>query len=499
MAKATHIRMGGFTSTKWRRPGQHPRRASAVVARAAGMLCPLLVLALSACSGPPAASARTPVVTIGAVSDSAVAGTPLEFAVRAKPAPAADLPVWIDVAAEPAGCVPGAGSRVRVMINARSGESVHAVPTTGTAACEVSVTVIGGTGYEVGDPAKATVSVTGQEAPPMLEGDPVVTIEAGQSGVAWGGEVSFTLNADRQLPAALEVMVEWSGTDSLLPPSPPEMVTIAANSRSVTLTAETVDAGVDGDVTVTVASGEGYTVGDPASATVAVSEDPGSGSAGPGSTGPGSTDPSVPAVTVSGPSSVTEGAPVVFTFTASGTLSSDLAVAVQWASQGNFVSGTLPGASVTIPTSGSVTVTVETVADSVQEAHGSITVTVQGGDGYRVGSQASATVIVEDDDQPSVTIAEVTATVTEGNAVSFTLTASPPPGSPLTVNVSWFFTSGVLDGSPPSTYTMNSASLPISWQSATTEDGDRQVTVVVNDGTGYTVGTPSSARVIVTD
>ena len=60
-----------------------------------------------------------------------------------------------------------------------------------------------------------------------------------------------------------------------------------------------------------------------------------------------------------------------------------------------------------------------------------VTATIADGDGYRAGAaakaSASATLMPE---QPVVTITAGDSPVTEGNPVTFTLTAAPPPASP---------------------------------------------------------------------
>ena len=55
---------------------------------------------------------------------------------------------------------------------------------------------------------------------------------------------------------------------------------------------------------------------------------------------------------------------------------------------------------VAIPTSGTVSFTVATVDDEMDEANGSISATVSSGTGYTVGTSSSASVTVNDDDEP---------------------------------------------------------------------------------------------------
>ncbi|MXZ84460.1 MAG: hypothetical protein F4Z02_02235, partial [Acidimicrobiia bacterium] len=70
-----------------------------------------------------------------------------------------------------------------------------------------------------------------------------------------------------------------------------------------------------------------------------------------------------------------------------------------------------------------------------------MTVTVAGGSGYTVsGTAGSATVNVADDDDPPPAVPEISITadgdVTEGADASFTVSASPAPAQPLSVDVS---------------------------------------------------------------
>ena len=53
---------------------------------------------------------------------------------------------------------------------------------------------------------------------------------------------------------------------------------------------------------------------------------------------------------------------------------------------------------VSIPTSGTATLTIPTVGDSTEEPHGAVTAVVQTGTGYTVGTPWSAMVTVNDDD-----------------------------------------------------------------------------------------------------
>ena len=97
---------------------------------------------------------------------------------------------------------------------------------------------------------------------------------------------------------------------------------------------------------------------------------------------------------------VTEGGSATFTISASPAPSAPLSVTVTVTQQGDYGAST-GTKTVTVPTSGTKTYTVATTGDNTDEAHGSVTVTLNAGSGYTVSSsRGAATVAVSDDDDP---------------------------------------------------------------------------------------------------
>ena len=123
---------------------------------------------------------------------------------------------------------------------------------------------------------------------------------------------------------------------------------------------------------------------------------------------------------------------------------------------------------------------------------------------------------IQDNDNPAnpnVTIAPGTSAVTEGTAATFTVTATPAPTAATSVSVVVTEeTSGGQDFVASSNETTHTVSIPASGSPgagtgtltiATVGDATQElhgaVTATVSDGTGYTVGNPSSATVTVHD
>ncbi len=321
---------------------------------------------------------------------------------------------------------------------------------------------------------------------------PAVSVSAG-ADVTEGGDAVFTVTANPAPATALSVTVTVATAGEFGITAGTQTVPIpTTGSATLTLTTANDDADeTDGSVSVTVAAGDGYTVGDPASGTVAVADDD---------------DAPLPAIAVSAGDAVTEGGDATFTVTASPAPASPLAVSVTVAARGDYgiASGTR---TVSIPTAGSATLTLATSDDDADEPDGSVSVTVAAGDGYTVGDPASGSVSIADDDLPPpvVSIAAKAASVTEGGAAAFTLTADRAPDADLTVTLSVAETGGgdhvAAADEGAATAVIAKGATEAVFSVATVDDDanepDGSVTVTLKDGGGYTVSpSPGNAAAV---
>ena len=213
--------------------------------------------------------------------------------------------------------------------------------------------------------------------------------------------------------------------------------------------------------------------------------------------------PTLPEISITAGSGVTEGTAASFTLTASPTPTADLDVTIAVSQSGDYV--TTGSRTVTIPSSGSKTFTVTTTDDSDDEPDGSVTATISNAAGYTVASNAgAATVAVSDNDAPTLPEISITAGsgVTEGTAASFTLTASPAPAADLDITVSVsqsgdYVTTGSRTVTIP---TSGSKSFTVTTTDDSDYEPDGSVTVSINNGTSYTVSSSSStASVAIAD
>ena len=277
-------------------------------------------------------------------------------------------------------------------------------------------------------------------APPPPPPDPEVSIAAG-GDITEGGTAVFTVTADPAPSAALAVTVTVAQTGDYGATPGTHTVTIPT-SGTATLTVTTINDSTDetdGSVTATVNTGTGYTVSATAgTAAVAVADD----DPAPPPPPPPTADPEV---SIAAGADIDEGGTAVFTITADPAPPAPLTVDVAVAQSGDF--GVSPGSrTVTIPTSGTATLTVATTNDTTDEPDGSVTATVDAATGYTVSATAgAATVAIADDDnpppppppppsasKPTITVDDATAAEGDG-AVEFTVRLSAAATSTVTV------------------------------------------------------------------
>ena len=320
------------------------------------------------------------------------------------------------------------------------------------------------------------------DPPPATE--PELTISGGPA-ITEGATATFTITADPAPtdPITVNMDVDQDGSWGAAGPA-----TVTVSGATTTYSITTTDDDVfepDGSVTATVEAGTGYTVGADSAATVKVSNnDPPA--------------PSTPKISIEGGPAITEGGTATFTITADPAPTSPVTVNIDVSEVGDWDA---TGPSIVTVSGATATYTITTSDDSIDEPNGSVTATVLAGQGYRLAFAYRATVAVSDDDLP---VPELTITagsaITEGQTATFTITASPTPEVPVTVNIG-VSEVGDWDATGPTTVTVNSATTIYSITTSDDEQDelDGSVTATLRSGAGYTLGSASSATLNVSD
>ena len=119
------------------------------------------------------------------------------------------------------------------------------------------------------------------------------------------------------------------------------------------------------------------------------------------------------------------------------------------------------------------------------------------------GGPATATVTIEDNDLPRVSVATDTATADEDETLWFTLTREGVTDDPLTVNVRVTETRQMLGSGQPTTATFDAGFSTTTLEVALTDDTEDEdnsvVKVTVRSGSGYSVGASASATAAALD
>ena len=324
----------------------------------------------------------SPLVSISGGSSVTEGGT-ATFTLSASPAPQAAITVNVSVVES--GAFAGSGQTGSREVTVPAGGKASLTVTTRDDSTDesdgsITATLADGSGYSVGSPRSASVTVKDNDVPAVsVSGGPPVTE---------GGTATFTLSASPapQAGITVNVSVVESGAFAGSGQTGSREVTVPAGGKA-SLTVTTRDDSTDesdGSITATLADGSGYSVGSPRSASVTVK------------------DNDVPAVSVSGGPPVTEGGTATFTLSASPAPAAGITVNVSVVQSGAFAGSRQTGLrEVTIPAGDDeASLTVTTRDDSTDEPDGSIRATVtSAGQSYLVSSTAyTASVAVKDND-----------------------------------------------------------------------------------------------------
>jgi hypothetical protein len=207
----------------------------------------------------------------------------------------------------------------------------------------------------------------------------------------------------------------------------------------------------------------------------------------------------------------TEAGPVAgqFTLTRSGNTSGS--ITVNYTLTGTATNGldyvTLPGSVVFLAGAASTNISVTPIDDAVSEALESVVLTVASGTGYTIGSPASATVVIVDNDTPLISLSAGNTNLLEcfsGSKIPLTVTRLGLTNAALTVNLGY---SGAavagMDFSSPANVPLPAGAVTAVFNMASIDDklyeGNETAIVSVAAGTGYNIGIDFSVTNSITD
>jgi hypothetical protein len=373
----------------------------------------------------------------------------------------------------------------------------------------VILSVATGSGYAIGSPDNATGTIINDDTEVSVAVTPSSVTEDGAGNLIYtftrSGPTDDALAVSFNVlgTASFESDYTQNGADSFSVSSGTVIFAAASSTASVTID-PTADTTFEPGKTaiLTIATGSGYAIGSPDSASGTIAND--------------DTEVSV-AVT---PSSVTEdGAGNLFyTFTRSGPTDDALAVSFNVLGTASFESDyTQNGADSFSVSSGTVifaaasstaSVTIDPTADTTFEPGESVILSVAIGSGYAIGSPDSASGTIANDDT-EVSVAVTPSSVTEDGAgnLFYTFTRSGPTDDALAVSFNVLgtasfesdYTQNGADSFSVSSGTVifaaasSTASVTIDPTADTTFEPGESVILSVATGSGYAIGSPDNA------
>ena len=353
--------------------------------------------------------------------------------------------------------------------------------------------------------------------------DQTISIAPG-SGVDEGAAASFTVRASAAPSSDLDVTVniEDDATSDFVTAANEgsKMVTIAAGQRTATYSVATAADNTDepnGNVTATVQSGSGYQVSSTSSAaSVAVADDDATTLTLAAQTAGNVTEGGAKTLALTLGRALVAGekltAPLAFAGAATRGTDYTLAGATQAGVAYNNLNSGSASVVFTGPSPTATTITFSASTDNASEGSetveiglGALATTGLGGGATGMNNLPSFS-ITDPASDPTITISAGSG-VTEGTALSFTLTANPAPTQALDVAVtiadaanSDFVPSA---GENARTVTIDANSATKTFTVATTADTadepNGNVTATVTSGSGYALGSPASAEGSVND
>ena len=357
-----------------------------------------------------------------------------------------------------------------------SGKRVRIDPTAGTAR-------IGSTDYTINPPVT-----------------PVISVERQSSSVVEGNNAVFRFSAQIAARVNLVVNFRLTATGSFIASSDlgNKSITITQGASFADHAVPTVNDTTEesaGTLTATVSTGTGYEISTTNNTDTIDLVD----------------NDITPVLTVRRSSTqVAEGTAAAFSIHSQVSVPTNITVNLRVTQSGNYVaSGDLGDKTITMSTgSTSVNYSVPTVDDTISESTGSVTLAIRSGTGYLLGTPSSIAVRVIDDDRPPelprLTVSGGSA-VAEGSAATFSINSQIFVPRSLAVNISVSQSGSYVSSSNlgNKTATLTSGRSTVDYTVPTindsTDEADGRVTVTLRSGTGYTLGSPNSGSVTVTD
>ncbi|WP_016951150.1 Calx-beta domain-containing protein [Anabaena sp. PCC 7108] len=383
----------------------------------------------------------------------------------------------------------------------------------------VALTLAAGTGYSIGTATAVTGTILDDDAPVItLTVNPTSVVEDGTTNLVYTftrtGSTAAALTVNYGVSGTATLNTDYVQTGAATFTNTAGSITFASGASTATLTINpTTDTTVESNETIALilAPSANYAIGTPGTVTATIIDDD---------------SQALPVITVAATdANAAETAtgeianPGVFTLTRTGSTTS--ALTVNYTTAGTATNGTdysnLTETVTFAAGSATATVTVNPIDDTIVEGTETAILNLAAGTGYTLGTVKSATVNIADNDLPPLPV--ITVVATDANAAEtatgeianpgvFTLTRTGSTTDALTVNYKNDGTA--TNGTDGTDYTTLTGTVTFAAGSATATvtvnpiddtivEGTETAILNLSAGTGYTLGTATSATVNIAD
>jgi len=358
----------------------------------------------------------------------------------------------------------------------------------------VALTLVPDPAYGIGTPASATVSIADHTVPGVsIQATDSIASETGPDP----GTFAITRTGDLTKPLTVYYSVSGTASADDYTPTLSGSVVFDANVASATIVISPVDDTIKEQpetVILTLTPDLGYAIGTPASATVTIADNDG------------------PQVRIEATdSTASEAGPDkgTFTITRTGDLADPLTVKYLLggtASAGDYTP-TLNGTVVLAAGAASVTIDITPVDDTTDEPTETVAITLLATPDYSLSVPFAATVMLFDNDLPTVKVqaTDPSASETGPDAGTFTFTRVGDTTDSLTASYAIGGTASANDYTPALTGSVSfsagaaSSTITITPIDDTLDEPTETLVLALSLDAGYTIGTPASATVSITD
>jgi len=355
--------------------------------------------------------------------------------------------------------------------------------------------IIGPVATRAATSGTGTAILTSDRTPQPAISGPVLTIQSSAAVVSEGQPATFVITSSQASASAIDVNIATSGTATSADiVTPPSVVTLPANARTAQVVVATrVDNLVKPDKTLrlTLSGGSGYSVGSPNHADTKI------------------VDNNVPQLHVSGGGTVTAGDTSTITLTADQAPIKDTQVNLTLTGDAVPVTdyqSVSPNITLRAGTT-NASLTIQTLAHAAIQPDRHIVVTLAPGPGYNLASPSSATILIAGDKgdaaRPLVTLTSAVQHLAKGQSYPVTISLSRATTVPLTIALTYGGTAqdGVDFTPPGGSIVVPAGQTSLTISVPTVQDNvvetDRVLVVSVASASGYRVGSPSAASVVI--